>query len=75
MLVLLDALSLSAYKSVFAKECIDGSLLMQCDDAMLEYELNIDKSLHRLKLLRVISGKKSLQEIRKEWVEFKRVNE
>ena len=36
---------------------------MMCDDQLLEHELNITSKLERIKLLQVISGKKSVQRL------------
>ena len=57
VLHLLDSLGLSQYKEVFSREKIDGALLLDLDNEILEYELMMESKLHRLKLMRVISGK------------------
>ena len=57
MLKLLDKLKLSQYKSRFEEEEIDGALLMELDDRMLENDLNMTSSLHRKKIMLLIQSK------------------
>lgn len=47
----LTELNLKQYVETFRSEDIDGRLLVQMDDAMLEEDLGITNSLHRLKIL------------------------
>lgn len=59
VLQLLDSLGLGQYKDGFSREQIDGALMVDLDDEILEYELMVQSKLHRLKLMRVINGKQS----------------
>ena len=61
MLELLDKTGLGQYKKVFIREQISGGLLKEVDGEILEKELGITSKLHRLKLLRIIEGRESLE--------------
>jgi len=54
---LLDAMELSQYKDTFAKEQVSGEILLECDDQILEEDLKVPSRLHRIRLLKIISGK------------------
>ena len=58
ILHLLDAMNLSAYKEAFKQEQIDGET-MACLSADMLVELGVSKSLHRLRLMKIISGQTS----------------
>ena len=55
ILHLLDAMNLSAYKEAFKLEHIDGETMV-CLSADMLIELGVSKSLHRLRLMKIISG-------------------
>ena len=61
ILKLLDAMNLSAYKDGFAQEHIDGDIMTCLSDEML-IELGVSKSLHRLRLMKIVSGQTSAAE-------------
>ena len=54
---LLDAMELSQYKDTFVKEQVNGEILLECDDQILEEDLKVPSRLHRIRLLKIISGK------------------
>ena len=54
-------MGLAQYSDSFRLEQINGELLMECDEALLERELGIKSRLHRVRLLRFISGQSSTQ--------------
>ena len=58
ILHLLDAMNLSAYKEAFEQEQIDGET-MTCLSPDMLIELGVSKSLHRLRLMKIISGQTS----------------
>ena len=58
ILHLLDAMNLSAYKEAFKQEQIDGEIMV-CLSADMLIELGVSKSLHRLRLMKIISGQTS----------------
>ena len=58
ILQLLDAMNLSAYKEAFELEQIDGGT-MACLTADMLGELGVSKALHRLRLMKIISGRTS----------------
>ena len=58
ILKLLDAMNLSAYKDDFEQEHIDGDTMACLSDEML-IELRVSKSLHRLRLMKIVTGQNS----------------
>ena len=58
ILKLLDAMNLSAYKDGFEQEHIDGDTMACLSDEML-IELGVSKSLHRLRLMKIVTGQNS----------------
>ena len=59
VLQLLDRMHLGMYKPVFEREAITGDLLLELDDSILETELGIQLRLHRMKLMKLITGEYS----------------
>lgn len=59
MLALLDVMNLSQYKKSFEEEFINGELLAECDENILEKELGIHNILHRTRLMKLINGRHS----------------
>ena len=58
VLQLLDAMNLSVYKDAFEQEQIDGDIMACLNEEMLS-ELGVSRSLHRLRLLKIITGRTS----------------
>ena len=58
ILKLLRANGLKQYESSFLREEVTGELLLECDEHLLQNELGVTSKLHRLRLLRIISGKR-----------------
>ncbi len=56
-------MKLEQYTEAFAMECIDGGILQELGDELLEKELGVASKLHRLRLLRVINGLHSAEDI------------
>ena len=48
---------MSMYKDIFTQEQIDGHLLCELDEEILEKELGITSKLHRKKLMLVVRDK------------------
>ena len=63
VLSLLEKLNLSSYKEKFEAEQINGEVLLECDEELLQTELGVTSRLHRMRLTRVIQGRQSLQEL------------
>ena len=55
----MDCLKLSAYSEAFRKEGITGDLLLELDELALEQDLGVSSRLHRLNIMRFITGKYS----------------
>ena len=53
------------YQREFAQESIDGMILVECDEAILEQELGVSAKQDRMKLMRIISGQQSALSILK----------
>ena len=62
VLNLLDAMNLSVYKENFQKELIDGEILSEFTEEMF-IELGVESSLHRLRLMHVVKGRKGVPDI------------
>lgn len=60
---LLDAMHLAQYKDVFASEQITGEVLAELDEEILQNELGVSVKIHRIRLMKVINGKYSVQQI------------
>ena len=56
---LLDAMKLGEYKDAFEREMIDGEIMCALSEDMLLNDLKIEKQLHRLRLMKLISGQTS----------------
>ena len=56
MLNLLDSMSLDKYRDNFKREQVNGEILSECDEDVLTNDLGISSKLHRIKLMKVISG-------------------
>ena len=44
------------YQKNFVKESIDGVILVECDEPILQHELGVSSKQDRIKLMRIISG-------------------
>ncbi len=60
VLNLLKAMDLQQYVEIFRQQHVDGDILSDCDEDILQNELKIQSRLHRLRLQRVISGQHSV---------------
>ena len=60
---LIDAMGLSQYKNNFIAERVSGEILLECDDQVLQDELCIPSKIHRIRLIKVISGIHSAKSI------------
>ena len=62
---LLQTLNLTHYLKTFHDEGIDGRLLSECDEQILEHELGIFSVIHRAKLMKIIAGRQSAVDVLK----------
>ena len=53
---LLDAMKLGEYKPKFESEQINGDIMLELDDSILEQELGVKTRIHRIRLMKIISG-------------------
>lgn len=63
VLRLLECMTLSQYQEAFMREHINGELLSDCDENVLQNELGIASKLHRMRLIKVITGRHSAKSI------------
>ena len=59
---MLEGMSLTQYNEVFAREQISGEVLVELDDDTLREDLGISNRVHRIRIMMVISGRKSIQD-------------
>ena len=52
-------MNLSQYVAFFSAEGIDGLLLSEFDENILQHELHITSFIHRAKLMKLIKGSES----------------
>lgn len=60
---MLDKLNLSHYKENFQREGVSGRLLVELSEEDLERDLGMTSRLHRKKLIMVIQGKQTYQQL------------
>lgn len=58
---MLEDIGLGDYVPLFAKELIDGSILVDIDDKVLEEELAIHSPTDRQKLLKLTTGEETMK--------------
>ena len=51
------------YTETFKNKDINGKVLLNCDDEVLANDLKVISKLHRIKLLKVVSGEFSAKQI------------
>ena len=56
---MLHGMGLPQYIPRFHREQVTGSILLQCNEVMLEGDLGIDSQLHRKRLMAIITGQQS----------------
>lgn len=52
-------MGLKAYHDSFIEEQVNGEILSECDDEMLLKDLKVASKLHRVKLMKIITGEKT----------------
>ena len=64
VLKILDCMNLGQYKETFKTENISGEVLVEFDDEdILEYELGVKSKLHRIRLVKLMAGCYSVQDM------------
>ena len=59
---LLGMMEMEQYIPKFKEEQIDGPLLFELNDEILEEELGVSKKVHRLRLMMIITGHQCVTE-------------
>ena len=52
---MLEAKGLKQYREAFEKECIDGEILQELDDEILEKDLGVASKLHRIRIMKLVT--------------------
>ena len=60
---LVRAMGLSQYTTRFREEQVTGSVLLQCNETILQRELGVKSQLHRKRLLALIGGHQSARDL------------
>ena len=53
---MLQVAGLSEHTEIFNEEQVNGEVLLECDEEVMEQDLGIKSKSHRLKLLSIIKG-------------------
>lgn len=56
---MLELAGLSQYREIILAEQVNGEVLIDCDESMLERDLGIKSKIHRMKFMTVIEGRAS----------------
>lgn len=56
---LLTVMELGQYKEAFSRESVSGEILADCDNEILQTDLGVASRLHRLRLMKVVTGRHS----------------
>ena len=56
-------MNLTKYLKPFCDEEINGQLLSECDEQILQHELGVSSAVHRAKLMKIITGSQSVLDI------------
>ena len=56
-------MDLGQYKEKFAKEQMSGEILIECDESVLQAELGITSKIHRIRLMKLLTGQHSAESI------------
>ena len=57
VLDLLDFMGFKSYQENFKREHVNGEILSECDEEVLTNDLGVSSKLHRMRIMKVISGK------------------
>ncbi len=49
-------MGMKQYQDKFKQEQVDGEILAECDETVLTNDLGVTSRLHRMRLLKIISG-------------------
>ena len=67
---MLETMDLQQYVDTFRQQHINGDILCDCDEDILQNELKITSRLHRIRLQRVITGQYSVADMMSEREEY-----
>ena len=56
VLDLLDAMGMKQYQDKFKQEQVNGEILSECDEELLSSDLGVTSKLHRMRLMKIITG-------------------
>lgn len=56
MVQVLEGMGLEQYVAIIQKEALDGEIFLELDEKTLSQEMGVASKIHRIKLLKLISG-------------------
>jgi len=64
---LLEAMDLGRYCEEFQREHITGEILAECNEEVLQQELGMVSKIHRIRLMKIISGQHTARSYLRTW--------
>ena len=55
----MEAMGLGQYNSKILEEQLSGEILLECDDTILQEEVGMSSRIHRIRVMKIISGQHS----------------
>lgn len=55
----MEAMSLGQYSEKIQSEHISGEILLECDESVLQEEIGVTSRIHRIRIMKIISGQHS----------------
>ena len=52
----MEVMGLGQYKNTILEEQISGEILLECDDSVLQNELGVSSKIHRIRIMKLITG-------------------
>ena len=52
----MESMGLGQYKDKILEEQISGEILLECDDSVLQSELGVSSKIHRIRIMKLITG-------------------
>ena len=60
---MLEMMNMRQYQARFAEEGIDGDMLCEIEESVLEANLGVTRKLDRIKLMKIIRGERSAKSV------------
>ena len=59
----MDAMGLGQYRDKVLEEQLSGEILMECDETILQEEVGMTSRIHRIRVMKVITGQHSAKKL------------